>query len=172
MRQTVRYMVFLLLVMTGCCLYAQTPADPVDDVPEERKCDSVLVNLYDWQLLVNKVAVQQLYPDSVVSEYLWFKDGERIEDAVEDDYSEHERLVGEFQVLLVLQSGDTICSNIVTILPLPEVPPTEVRVYNANGRLVLQTATADRLQAILPKGIYLVRIEQGSTVSSRKIFIP
>ena len=73
MRQTVRYIVFLALVMTGWSLYAQTPADPVDDVPdvpEERKCDSVLVNLYDWQLLVNNVAVQQLYPDSVVSEYL------------------------------------------------------------------------------------------------------
>lgn len=175
MRQTVRYMVFLLLVMTGCCLYAQTPVDPVDDVPdvpEERECDSILVNLYDWQLLVNNAALQSLYPGSVVTAYMWFKDGERIEDAVEDEYSELERLEGSFQVLLVLQSGDTICSNIVTILPLPEVPPTEVRVYNANGRLVLQTATTDRLQAILPKGIYLVRIEQGSTVSSRKIFIP
>lgn len=141
--------------------------------PEKHGCDSILVNKYDWVLLVNNVRVRELYPDSIVTGYQWFKNGEQIEDAVEDDYSEQDRLVGSFQVLLTFAGGDTICSNIIEILPEPEPPMTMISVYNSTGLLVRQWQTMnEHEQYALPKGIYLLRIERGKEVKTGKLCIP
>jgi hypothetical protein len=141
--------------------------------PEKHGCDSILVNKYDWVLLVNNVRVRELYPDSIVTGYQWFKNGEQIEDAVEDDYSEQDRLVGSFQVLLTFAGGDTVCSNIIEILPEPEPPMTMISVYNSTGLLVRQWQTMnEHEQYALPKGIYLLRIERGKEVKTGKLCIP
>ena len=149
------------------------PVDPPVDPPVEPTCPTILVNKYDWVLLVDNVTVRELYPDRQVVSYRWFKDDELIEGATEDDYSEESILHGVYQVFLTLDDSTEVCSNIIDLRSTVVPAVTTVRAYNSSGVLLgtWQTANPEE-RPQLPAGIYLLLIEQGDNVYSEKVFVP
>ena len=149
------------------------PVDPPVDPPVEPTCPTILVNKYDWVLLVDNVTVRELYPDRQVVSYRWFKDDELIEDATEDDYSEESILHGVYQVFLTLDDSTEVCSNIIDLRSTVVPAVTTVRAYNSSGVLLgtWQTANPEE-RPQLPAGIYLLLIDQGDNVYSEKVFVP
>ena len=133
----------------------------------------ILVNKYDWVLLVDNKAVRRFFPDKEPIAYIWYHNDQLIEDANEDDYSTEQRLEGTYQVFLLFADSSQIGSNIIEILP-PETPqPTLISVYNYNGRLIRHWITHNLSEPFtLPKGIYLIRFEQAGEVTTKKLLIP
>ena len=137
-------------------------------------CERIIVNKYNWVLLVDNVAVRELFPDRTVMGYQWYKNGEPVAGATEDDYSEENELHGVFQMILTLDGDEEVCSNIIELLDeIEEIQPASMRLYNSNGRLLKEWETEDVDETLLlPQGIYFLRIEQGKEVLTRKIYIP
>jgi hypothetical protein len=164
-----------LLSVKECESPTPDPPEPPDPpTPPEPKCYPIIVNKYNWVLLVDNVAVRELFPDRTVLAYQWYKNGEPIVGANDDDYSEQNELHGTFQMMLTLDGGEEICSNIIELAEeQEETPVASMRLYNSNGRLLREWETTDTNEKlVLPQGIYFLRIEQAEEIFTRKICIP
>ena len=131
----------------------------------EPECYPIIVNKYNWVLLVDNVKVQALFPNRTVLAYQWYKNGEPIPGANEDDYSEYNELHGEFQMILTLDGGEEVCSNILRInLIEQEEILIQTYIYDSLGVPVRENQ--------ITHGIYLYRYVQGDKVWTEKKFIP
>lgn len=135
------------------------------DVEECHRCANIIVNKYNWVLLVDNVKVRELFPNRTVLGYQWYKNGEPIPGANEDDYSEYDELHGTFQMILTLDGDEEVCSNILEInTAVQEEQPVHVFIYDSRGVPVRENQVTH--------GIYLYRYEQGDQVWTEKKFIP
>ena len=135
------------------------------DVEECHRCANIIVNKYNWVLLVDNVKVRELFPNRTVLGYQWYKNGEPIPGANEDDYSEFDELHGTFQMILTLDGDEEVCSNILEInTAVQEEQPVHVFIYDSRGVPVRENQVTH--------GIYLYRYEQGDQVWTEKKFIP
>ena len=121
---------------------------------------AILVNKYNWQLLVNHVALNRFFPERTPRTYQWYKDGAPIDGANDDDYSELSELHGTFQLLVWFDDGTYAWSHVVTILDTPEPQPVSMRIFNSNGMPV----SGDRLT----RGVYIIHYQQGDRVWTQK----
>ncbi len=125
----------------------------------------IIVNKYNWQLLLDNVKLRQFFPNRTARSYQWYKDDLPIPGANDDDYSEQNELHGRFQLRIELDGNQTIWSNILEINTEQAVPlPVHVRIYNSHGMPVAEDQVTH--------GIYLYRYEQGNQVWTEKRFIP
>lgn len=113
----------------------------------------IIVNKYNWQLLVDNVTLHKLFPNRIVVAYQWYKNDVPIAGANEDDYAERNELNGIFQLRVTLDGNQVIWSNILTILTAEEEVPIQTKVYNWQN-------------------LYLIRYEQGDKVWTEKRLIP
>ena len=113
----------------------------------------LIVNKYNWQLLLDNVTLRRLFPNRTATSYQWYKNEEPISGATEDDYSEQNELNGIFQLRVTLDGDQIIWSNILTISPSETEVPIEIKVYNWQN-------------------LYLIRYEQGDKVWTEKRLIP
>ena len=135
------------------------------DVEECHRCANIIVNKYNWVLLVDNIAVRELFPNRTVLRYQWYKNGEPIPGANEDDYSEYDELRGSFQMILTLDGEEEVCSNILEInTAVQEEQPVHVFIYDSRGLPVRENQVTH--------GIYLYRYEQGDKVWTEKKLIP
>ncbi len=135
------------------------------EVAECDRCKPIIVNKYNWVLLVDNVKVRELFPNRTVLKYQWYKNGEPIPGANEDDYSEYDELHGTFQMILTLDGDEEVCSNILEInTAVQEEQPVHVFIYDSRGVPVRESQVTH--------GIYLYRYEQGDQVWTEKKFIP
>lgn len=140
-----------------------TPPDP--PTPPELECYPIIVNKYNWVLLVDNIAVRELFPNRTVLRYQWYKNGEPIPGANEDDYSEYDELRGSFQMILTLDGEEEVCSNILEINTIvQEEQPIRKSIYDSRGLPVREDQVLH--------GIYLYRYEQGDKVWTEKKLIP
>ena len=119
----------------------------------ERLLYPIIVNKYNWQLLVDNVTLHKLFPNRIVVAYQWYKNDAPIAGANDDDYSERNELNGIFQLRVTLDGNQVIWSNILTILTAEEEVPIQTKVYNWQN-------------------LYLIRYEQGDKVWMEKRLIP
>ncbi len=126
----------------------------------------LIVNKYNWQLLLDNVTLRTLFPDRTARSYQWYKDDQPIPGANDDDYSEQNELHGRFQLRIELDNNQTIWSNILEINV--QRPTTndqlQVHIFNCHGLPVREDQ--------LTRGIYLYRYQQGDTVWTEKRLIP
>ncbi len=126
----------------------------------------LIVNKYNWQLLLDNVTLRRLFPDRTARSYQWYKDDQPIPGANDDDYSEQNELHGRFQLRIELDNNQTIWSNILEINV--QRPTTndqlQVQIFNCHGQPVREDQ--------LTRGIYLYRYQQGDTVWTEKRLIP
>lgn len=100
------------------------------------KCERLypfVVNKYNWVLLCDNEVLRQLFPDQTALTFQWFKDGEAVSGATEDDYSEQNELHGSYQLVIRLSDGSYVWSTIVEILDTPEPAPVRVQIYDSRG---------------------------------------
>ena len=121
---------------------------------------ALLVNKYNWQLLVNHVALNRFFPERTPRTYQWYKDGALIDGANGDDYAELNELHGTFQLLVWFDDGTYAWSHVISIMDTPEPQPVSMRIFNSNGMPV----SGDRLT----RGIYIIRYQQGDRVWTQK----
>lgn len=125
----------------------------------------IIVNKYNWQLLLDNVKLRQFFPNRTALAYQWFKDELPVAGATDDDYAEQNELHGRFQLRIELDGNQTIWSNILEINTEQAAPlPVHVRIYNSHGMPVAEDQVTH--------GIYLYRYEQGNQVWTEKRFIP
>ncbi|MBR3408223.1 MAG: hypothetical protein IKG86_05220 [Paludibacteraceae bacterium] len=126
----------------------------------------IIVNKYNWQLLLDNVTLRRLFPDRTARAFQWFKNEQPIPGATDDDYSEQNELHGRFQLRIELDGNQTIWSNILEINV--QRPTTndqlQVHIFNCHGLPVREDQ--------LTRGIYLYRYQQGDTVWTEKRLIP
>ena len=128
----------------------------------------IIVNKYNWQLLLDYVAFRRVFPDMQPLEIQWFKDSVAIEGANADDYSEENELHGVFQLRIKLErtvdnDDEYIWSNILDIHLTSTPAPIIKHVYNTHGILVGN-------EPAMP-GIYLIWYQQGDkTWAEKKYF--
>ena len=125
----------------------------------------IIVNKYNWQLLLDYVAFRRFFPDMHPLEFQWFKDSVAIEGANADDYAEENELHGVFQLRIKLDEvvdnhDEYIWSNILDILPTSGSAPIIKRIYNNNGILVSEDK--------MTHGVYLILYQQGDKVWTEK----
>lgn len=131
----------------------------------------IIVNKYNWQLLCHNVRVRELFPELTVTGYQWYKDGTAIPNATEDDYSEQNELQGAFQLRLLMSDGRYVWSEILTIQPSQTQAPSRIRIYNHNGYLFYQSEKETTIPS-LPRGLYIIQIEQNGEQRIEKKLIP
>lgn len=148
---------------------------------DQRGCDSVqclltldtvhcerlyplIVNKYNWVLLLDNVTLARLFPDRFVRGLQWYRDEKLIPGATDDDYSEQNELHGRFQLRLELDDNQTIWSNILEINAEQMAQPIQVYIYDSRGMSVRENQ--------ITHGIYLYRYEQGDRVWTEKKLIP
>lgn len=125
----------------------------------------IIVNKYNWQLLLDNVKLRQFFPNRTALAYQWYKDELPVAGATEDDYAEQNELHGRFQLRIELDGNQTIWSNILEINTEQAAPlPVHVRIYNSHGMPVAEDQVTH--------GIYLYRYEQGNQVWTEKRFFP
>ncbi len=123
----------------------------------------IIVNKYNWQLMVNHVALRRFFPEQMVRAYQWYKDSAAINDATADEYSEQNELHGIYQLLIWMNDDTYAWSNIITITDTPEPQPVIMHIYNSNGMPVTE-------QRLTP-GIYIYHYQQGDHVWTQKKII-
>lgn len=130
-------------------------------------CDQlwpIIVNKYNWQLICDNVVLRKLLPERTPTAFQWYKNDQLINGATEDEYAEQNELHGVFQLKVTLDKGQTIWSNILTILETPDEQPLRVQVYNSQGLGISEERAKH--------GIFLLRYEQGDRVWTEKRLIP
>ena len=123
----------------------------------------IIVNKYNWQLMVNHIALRRFFPEQMVRAYQWYKDSAAINDATADEYSEQNELHGIYQLLIWMNEDTYAWSNIITITDTPEPQPVIMHIYNSNGMPVTE-------QRLTP-GIYIYHYQQGDRVWTQKKII-
>ena len=134
----------------------------------------VIVNKYNWILLCDNTLLRKYFPNATGIHYQWYKNGNPIPGANDDDYSEQGELQGVFQLYLTID-GRTVRSEEVVIGTTRQAPEARrVRVYNSRGNMVMESADDDALsiRGKLPTGIYCVFTEQGSESHVEKLIVP
>jgi len=142
----------------------------LDTVHCERLYD-IIVNKYNWLLLCNNVRVRELFPERTPTAYQWYKNGTAIPNATGDDYSEQNELQGEFQLRLLMNDGSYVWSEILTIQPAQTQAPSRICIYHHNGYLFYQSEGEETLPS-LPRGLYIIRIDQNGEQYIEKKLIP
>lgn len=120
----------------------------------------VIVNKYNWVLLLDNVRLQLFFPSRTAQAFQWYKDGVAVVGATEDDYSESDELHGVFQLRIQLDGGETIWSNIIELLDTQEPLPVVKRIYNSQGMLVGEEQ--------MTRGVYLIYYQQGENYWTEK----
>ena len=124
----------------------------------------LVVNKYNWLLLCDNTALNDLFPQSTPVSYQWYKDGKPINGANIDDYSGFDELHGSYQLCIGMSDGTYVWSDIVDI-PDTRVPsPVRVQIYDSRGVPVREEQVRH--------GIYLYRYEQDDHVWTEKKLIP
>ncbi len=124
----------------------------------------LIVNKYNWVLLLDNVTLARFFPQNVARAYQWYKNDAPIPGATDDDYSEQNELCGRFQLRIVLDNEQTIWSNILEIGEAQEELPVRVTIFNSWGMLVRESQ--------ISHGVYLYRYEQGEKKWTEKKLIP
>ncbi len=124
----------------------------------------LIVNKYNWVLLLDNVSLARLLPGRTACAYQWYKNDAPIPGATDDDYSEQNELCGRFQLRIVLDNEQTIWSNILEIGEAQEELPVRVTIFNSWGMLVRENQVSH--------GVYLYRYEQGEKKWTEKKLIP
>ena len=120
----------------------------------------IIVNKYNQVLLLDNVKLAELFPEQKAVGYQWYKDGEAIDGATKDDYSEEGELHGAFQLYVTLDNEDEIHSNVITIHATSQQQPVLLRVYDSHG-LQIQPGQIGR-------GVYLLLYQQGEHIWAEK----
>jgi len=124
----------------------------------------LIVNKYNWVLLLDNVTLARFFPQNVARAYQWYKNDAPIPGATDDDYSEQNELCGRFQLRIVLDNEQAIWSNILEIGEAQEELPVRVTIFNSWGMLVRENQVSH--------GVYLYRYEQGEKKWTEKKLIP
>lgn len=124
----------------------------------------IIINKYNWQLLCDNVVLRQLLPERTPTAFQWYKNEQPIDGATDDDYAEQNELHGVFQLRVTLDNGQTIRSNIISILDTQDQQPLHLQVYNSQGVLIPEKRVTH--------GMYLFRYEQGEKVWTEKRMVP
>ena len=124
----------------------------------------LIVNKYNWVLLLDNVSLARLLPGRTARAYQWYKNDAPIPGATDDDYSEQNELCGRFQLRIVLDNEQAIWSNILEIGEAQEELPVRVTIFNSWGMLVRENQVSH--------GVYLYRYEQGEKKWTEKKLIP
>ena len=124
----------------------------------------IIVNKYNWQLLLDNVTLARFFPQSSARTYQWYKNEVPIPGANGDDYSEQNELCGRFQLRVEMDNGQTIWSNILEIGKPQVEEPVRVRIYDSHGVPVQENQVSH--------GVYLYRYEQGDRKWTEKRLIP
>ncbi len=124
----------------------------------------LIVNKYNWVLLLDNVSLARLLPGRIACAYQWYKNDAPIPGATDDDYSEQNELCGRFQLRIVLDNEQAIWSNILEIGEAQEELPVRVTIFNSWGMLVRENQVSH--------GVYLYRYEQGEKKWTEKKLIP
>jgi len=124
----------------------------------------IIVNKYNWQLLLDNVSLSRFFPQNAARTYQWYKNEVPIPGANGDDYSEQNELCGRFQLRVEMDNGQTIWSNILEIGKSQVEEPIRVRIYDSHGVPVQENQVAH--------GVYLYRYEQGDRKWTEKRLIP
>lgn len=124
----------------------------------------IIVNKYDWQLLLDNVSLSRFFPHHFARTYQWYKNEAPIPGANDDDYSEQNELCGRFQLRVEMDNGQTIWSNILEIRETQAEEPVRVRIYDSHGVPVQENQVSH--------GVYLYRYEQGDRKWTEKRLIP
>ena len=136
---------------------------------EEERLYPIIVNKYNWLVLLDYRALRRFFPKQTAVSFQWYKDSVAIEGGTEDDYSETQELHGHFQLRVRMNDGLYVWSNILDISDTPESQPIHVRVYNSNGILLYEEdIQGDGYAPVLPAGIYFIRYERGDEVWTEK----
>jgi len=124
----------------------------------------IIVNKYNWQLLLDNVSLSRFFPQNAARTYQWYKNEVLIPGANDDDYSEQNELCGRFQLRVGMDNGQTIWSNILEIGKAQVEEPVRVRIYDSHGVPVQENQVSH--------GLYLYRYEQGDRKWTEKRLIP
>lgn len=124
----------------------------------------IIVNKYNWQLLLDNVTLARFFPHNAARTYQWYKNEVPIPGANGDDYSEYNELCGRFQLRVEMDNGQTIWSNILEIGKAQVEEPVRVRIYDSHGVSVQENQVSH--------GVYLYRYEQGDRKWTEKRLIP
>ena len=124
----------------------------------------IIVNKYNWQLLLDNVSLSRFFPQNAARTYQWYKNEVPIPGANGDDYSEQNELCGRFQLRVEMDNGQTIWSNILEIGKAQVEEPIRVRIYDSHGVPVQENQVSH--------GVYLYRFEQGDRKWTEKRLIP
>jgi hypothetical protein len=161
-------LLYILHLDTVHCRRPGPPTPPDSTGPSDPHGQDTLypliVNKYNWQLLLDNVTLRKLFPERTATAYQWYKNKEQIPGATEDDYAERNELHGRFQLRIGLDDNRTIWSNILVIGEEQTDQPVRVRIYDCHGMPVREDQ--------LTHGIYLYRYEQGTTIWTEKRLIP
>ncbi len=124
----------------------------------------IIVNKYNWQLLLDNVSLSRFFPQNAARTYQWYKNEAPIPGANGDDYSEQNELCGRFQLRVEMDDGQTIWSNLLEIGKPQVEEPVRVRIYDSHGVPVQENQVSH--------GVYLYRYEQGDRKWTEKRLIP
>ena len=124
----------------------------------------IIVNKYNWQLLLDNMSLSRFFPQNAARTYQWYKNEVPIPGANGDDYSEQNELCGRFQLRVEMDNGQTIWSNILEIGKAQVEEPIRVRIYDSHGVPVQENQVSH--------GVYLYRYEQGDRKWTEKRLIP
>ena len=124
----------------------------------------LIVNKYNWQLLLDHTALRKFFPGRTARAYQWYKNDESVLGAIDDDYAEQNELNGRFQLRIELDNNRIIWSNILEIGEAKAELPVYVHIYDSHGMPVREDQVSH--------GIYLYRYEQGDKVWTEKKWIP
>ena len=105
----------------------------------------LIVNKYNWQLLLDNVTLRQLFPERTAHSYQWYKNEQPIPGANEDDYAEQNELQGRFQLRILFDNDQTIWSNILEIGEIAEPEPIVKKVYYWQSLMIVRYQQADKI---------------------------
>ena len=114
-------------------------------------------------MLCDNVVLRQLLPERTPTAFQWYKNEQPIDGATDDDYAEQNELHGVFQLRVTLDNGQTIRSNIISILDTQDQQPLHLQVYPQSHR---------RAFRVHRRGEGAFRYEQGEKVWTEKRMVP
>ena len=146
--------------------YPQPDPEPQPEWPEDRLYE-LIVNKYNWLIMCDNTRLETYFPENKATSFAWYKNGQLVPNATEDDYSEQNELNGAFQLYLTLDNNKQIRSNILYIKAEHENDEL-IAIYNVMGQ-GFDVHTDIRT---LPTGIYILVYQSGNQTRTEQIFIP